>query len=196
MSVDTVALWQGEFGTSYHQRNLSTPDEVRPVFEYILEGITPGTAYECGAGRGQNLAALRDMGWRVEGDEPNELAAADAKRLHGLTLSGLSVATDQAMAEYVWGLPDLVFTSGLLIHIPPDQIRLAMENLADVSKRYVLAIEYAAKQEEMQEYRGHRDILWRRPYGDLYQELGLKLLRHESPEWLLYPGCDFWLLEK
>ena len=38
---------------------------------------------------------------------------------------------------------DLVLTCGLLIHIPPDQIRQVIEELVRVSKRYVLAIEYA-----------------------------------------------------
>lgn len=71
---------------------------------------------------------------------------------------------------------DLVFTAGVLIHVAPDNLPKLMNEIVAASSRYVLAIEYASETEEMVEYRGVKDRLWKRNYGALYEGLGLKLL--------------------
>jgi ubiquinone/menaquinone biosynthesis C-methylase UbiE len=67
---------------------------------------------------------------------------------------------------------DLVFTAGLLIHIPPKDIKKAMEEIIRVSKRYVLAIEYYANKERERPFLGEMGITWERPYNDRYAEQG------------------------
>ncbi len=63
-----------------------------------------------------------------------------------------------------------------------------------VSRKYVMAIEYEAEQEEMVEYRGHEGKLWRRPFGKLYQDMGLTLLAYGPAQG--FDRCEFFLLEK
>ncbi|KKK76627.1 hypothetical protein LCGC14_2861720, partial [marine sediment metagenome] len=72
---------------------------------------------------------------------------------------------------------DLVFTAGLLIHIPPKDIKKAMEEIIRVSNKYVLAIEYYANEERERPFLGKLGITWERPYKNMYViDEGLKLL--------------------
>lgn len=190
--TDTLKLWRGQFGTTYHERNRFTPDDVRPVFGRILHGLTIQSVLEVGSGLGHNLMAV-DAEQRT-GVEPNESARIEARDTYPLvwTIDG-----DAADLPFRKDSFDLVMTCGLLIHIPPAQIQQVVEEIARVSRRYVLAIEYAAVEEEMVEYRGEKDVLWRRPFGKLFQAwTGMSLVAWDAADTHLYPGCSWWLLEK
>ena len=70
-----------------------------------------------------------------------------------------------------------------------------MERVVRASTDYVLAVEYAADEEQEIEYRGQMGLLWKRPYGKLYQDLGLEL----EQSWDAGAGfdnCTAWLLRK
>lgn len=189
--MSTLDLWAGEFGDEYHQRNQATAEQVKPVLAGMLKGIAPGYAYEPGCGRGQNLVALQEIGWEVCGAEPNEQARTVAKEHLPFVY-----ADDIRRTPYGDDTFDLVLTAGLLIHIAPADIRKAVYEIARISYRYVLLIEYAAAEEETVEYRGRQDFLWRRPYGKLFQAWrSMKLIRHGGTEAGLYDGAEFWLLE-
>ncbi len=191
--MSTVDLWRGEFGDSYHERNRFAPEDVKPLFNKILAGIELGCVLEVGCGLGHNLMAIvAEERWGVE---PNEAARYEAN----FTYPELRVVDGNAAYlpfpddDYF----DLVLTCGLLIHIPPTDIQAVVEEVARVSKQYVLAIEYAAVEEEEVEYRGHRDVLWRRPYGKLFVAWAdMKLVAWDAEDSNLYPGCSWWLLEQ
>ena len=187
-------LWRGDFGNTYHQRNKFKPAEVRPVFDRILRGVIYETALEVGSGLGHNLAALRRQTRSLTGVEPNASARGEAKQSYPdiMFLDG-----DALDLPFTDGSFDLVLTCGLLIHVAPDDIQQAVAEIVRVSRGYVLAIEYNAVEEESSEYRGRRDILWRRPFGKLFQAWGgMRLLDHDDADSLLYPGCSWWLLTK
>src|SRR5258708_4364237 len=80
------------------------------------------------------------------------------------------------------------------MHGAPENLLTLMNQTVAASSLYVLAIEYASETEEMVEYRGHRDRLWRRPYGKLYEGLGCKIL-HEG-EAVGFDQCQYWLCER
>jgi hypothetical protein len=85
-------------------------------------------------------------------------------------------------------------TSGVLIHVAPDALEVTMRAIIDVSARYVLAIEYDSDEEEEVDYRGHKGKLWKRPFGRLYQALGLRLLSYGEAGG--FEKCTYWLLDK
>ena len=89
---------------------------------------------------------------------------------------------------------DLVVTSGVLIHVAPEHLGETMRAIYDVANRFVLAIEYPAIREEHVEYRGEHGLLWKRPYGELYQDLGLTLV--DQGEAVGFDRCWFYLLRK
>jgi hypothetical protein len=69
--------------------------------------------------------------------------------------------------------------------------------VVNASARYVMAIEYASAAEAEVIYRGEHDMLWKRPFGTLYEGLGLRPVRaglvgkNEG-----FDDCAWWLLEK
>ena len=129
----------------------------------------------------------------VYGCDVNPIAVAQARA------AGLDVFQGDAL-EALSSFPnptfDLVFTAGVLIHIPPQTLPLVMQAIINASAQYVLAVEYEGD-ETMVEYRGESDRLWRRHYGRLYQDMGLKLVDsgQVGPS-DGFDNCTWWLLTK
>lgn len=185
MSIDA---WRGRLGIEYTLRNQPDVDEIREELGLMLDGVGLGTILEVGCNRGLNLKALDYCGWVVMGVEPNQAARTLAKK-DGVTVIDGDICDLPFSSEAF----DLVFTAGVLIHIPPDQIDRALDEMVRVSSRYVLAIEYYAKQETRKKYRG--DWLWKRPYGHMLRGRGLELQRGgvaHGP----FAGCSWWLFSK
>ena len=65
---------------------------------------------------------------------------------------------------------DLVFTSGLLIHIAPRDLPLAMKEIHRCAKRWIWGFEYYAPQMTDRLYRGQSGLLWKADYARLYAE--------------------------
>jgi hypothetical protein len=49
-----------------------------------------------------------------------------------------------------------------------------MQTIVNHSFKYVLCIEYESVEEEEIEYRGQTGLLWKRPYRQMYEDLGLR----------------------
>ncbi len=195
--LEQVAIWQGEFGNAYTERNLVQPAGRVEAFREMLRGLELRRVLEVGCNRAHNLVALRDVfsdATELVGIEPNPQALSIARCTGFPVLRG--DARDLMFRSESF---DLVFTAGVLIHIPLQSIPAAMREIARVSARYILAIEYFAETETVIPYRGHEQLLWKRDFLAHYQANvpGLTLLR--SGYWTKDQGFDrahWWLLAK
>lgn len=181
-----INAWKDKFGEDYTKRNQYDWRKRIPVFRKILPKVKD--ALEIGSNCGFNLMALENLGIDAMGIEPNPYARKEADKQHLLTFPGEATAIPFNDEKF-----DLVFTSGVLIHVPPKELTKAMKEIIRVSRKYVLAIEYEAPEETMVVYRGKRDMLWKRPYGRLYKKLGLTLVSHGKTP---FDKCHYWLLQK
>ena len=191
--------WGGEFGRLYTDRNILDWRTRLPAFRTMLSGLRLARILEVGCNRGHNLLALSELlgeESEVIGIEPNRYA---------LEIARSASPKVTAMCGNIFDLPfksgyfDLVFTVGVLIHIPLDSLHAAMRELARVSGRYLLAVEYFAEQETRIPYRGHIDLLWKRNFLFHFQQClsGLALLR--KGYWGPEDGFDrdhWWLFEQ
>jgi len=66
------------------------------------------------------------------------------------------------------GTFDLVFTSGVLIHVNPDDLLPSMSRMYELSSRYILISEYFNRTPVMINYRGEDDKLFKRDFGKLF----------------------------
>ena len=174
--------WEGKFGDAYTDRNRDISG--RSEFWNALihrHGVT--SILEVGCGTGANLHGL-DV--PAMGVDVNQKA---------LDMVPRSIPTRRAAAAH---LPyqrnhfDMVTTFGVLIHIPPDGIERAMEEIARVARRFVFCGEYLGSDEIP--YRG--GVLWRREYGALYEDMGLECIESgilEGEPWDK-GRVDWWLL--
>lgn len=191
--LNTVDFWRGDFGNAYIARQNVKWQDRAPLLKHIIEQTGATTFIDVGTNVGHNLLALRSLSneFAMSGIDVNEEAVAIAGT------QGFDVhygTADQVAEMFGDGVADMVITSGVLIHIAPEDLKAAMQAIVDASSQYVLAIEYESPQERAIEYRGHDSKLWARPFGKLYQDLGMSLV--ETGVATGYDQCTYWLLEK
>lgn len=174
--------WTGEFGQDYLARNEVSANRVRMrtrVWARIwqaLKGDPPKSILECGCNLGMNQLGLRNVtGAELFAIEPNPEARARAVEIGALDADHVRDGHLGAALPFDDASMELVFTSGVLIHVPPADLDKAYQEIHRVSSKYILAIEYFAKEPETIAYRGHDDLLFKRDFGghwlDLYPEL-------------------------
>jgi pseudaminic acid biosynthesis-associated methylase len=185
-----MRTWLGEFGREYTDRNALSMEEMEALYKQsygftrtelnkiALEDLDRSTRIlEVGANIGVQLSLLQNMGYT---------------KLYGVELQSYAVELAKSRTEHIhiiqgsaFDLPfkneefDLVFTSGVLIHVHPDDVSRAMAEIHRCTKKYIWGLEhYAAKYTEIM-YRGRRNLLWNFDYVQLYRNLfpNLELLK-------------------
>lgn len=199
-AAQAIDHWKSSFGDRYTERNFRTNLGSRlNVWKLIFpKGCT--SVLEVGANIGANLEAISQISdCEIYACEPND-KARDILENSGLTAAHHITADT---ADKI-GLPDnhvdLVFTSGVLIHVPPDKLEQSLREIHRVSKRWIICGEYFAPSEEPIKYRGQDGLMWRRDYGSLYLDLfpDLKCTANLFA-WNRMTGLDnitFWVFEK
>ena len=196
-----LALWRSEFGKSYTDRNdVEKPERVtswRRLLDAIPSDQAPASAVEIGCNVGWNLVYLQRLGVRdLYGVEPQAYAVARARGRAPEFGVLQGTAFDLPFKD---GFADLAFTSGVLIHIAPEDLAAAMSEIYRVARRWIVAIEYDAPTEQAIKYRGNGDALWKRDHGGLwrarYPEL-VQLARIELHAKDGYDDCTAHLFEK
>jgi pseudaminic acid biosynthesis-associated methylase len=201
-----VEFWRGAFGDAYTDRNDATPEQLRARValwsEILAHTLTepPTTILEVGANRGINLRALRALtGARFLALEPN------GKAREILVRDGIVAASDarDGTARSI-GFPDatadLAFTSGVLIHIHPDDLAASIAEIHRCARRWIVCIEYFSDKPEQIAYRGHSDVLFKRDFGGFWldQFPALRTVAYGFA-WKRTTGLDnltWWLFEK
>lgn len=186
-------FWSGTEGDAYTARNRVDWRARIPFWRGIMEFTGARSVYEVGCNAGWNLSAIGEGSPHkvgLYGSDINQRAEQQA-RAAGLgiyyTHTGDTWLTQNKLVF------DLAFSAGVLIHVSPENLEKTMLTIISASAHYVLAVEYAADVEEMIEYRGVKDCLWKRPYGKLYEHLGLRTLKVCDAQG--FDRCTAWLME-
>jgi SAM-dependent methyltransferase len=187
------AHWAGKPGDDYTARNQVSWHSRINFWKHILDVTGALSVLDVGCNAGWNGHAIRQANARVAyvGIDVNEKAIAQGRDL------SLNLQRCRALdiPSYFGSLKfDLVCTSGVLIHVPPADLTQTMQSIIDVSREFVLAVEYRDVIEQEVVYRGQRDRLWRRPYGKLYSELGLNQIDSWNADG--FDRCTYWLMVK
>lgn len=189
----TEDFWSGRFGDEYLARNRVEWEARVPFWQSAIDFMEPGSMLEVGCNAGWNLRAIQSIQADIDlyGVDINASAAEEARQA-GFEVRVLGAQGIVGLHEP--GSIDCVFTAGVLIHVAPEDIEATMRQIIAVSGRYVLAIEYMADQEEALDYRGHTGKLWKRPFGAMYQQMGLVLLSEGVAGG--FDQCGYALLER
>jgi pseudaminic acid biosynthesis-associated methylase len=198
-SLDIVApetaqtmVWKGDFGRDYTDRNTFEPEALDRLYlknygitrteinNTSLSGIPKQASFlEVGCNDGNQLLMLHRMGYsNLSGVELQPYALEIAgRRLPGVSLKlGSALALPHQDSAF-----DVVFTSGVLIHISPNDLPRALEEIHRCSRQYIWALEYYASEETEISYRGHDRLLWKMDYARRYLERfsDLELVREQ-----------------
>lgn len=205
-TVDPLVEWKGAFGDRYVGRNGCEAWKIAngvAAFGRILNGISPGSILEVGCNIGLNLLALRRLyagDVALYGVEPNETAFSTLVSHRDLRLAG-AWNCDGYEIPAGDGSVDLVFTAGVLIHVPPDRLAEVTSEIVRVSRRHVLCIEYFAHQPEEIPYHGQNGLLFKRDFGAFYLDHHSSLAPVANGflwqrEFANFDNLNWWLFEK
>jgi pseudaminic acid biosynthesis-associated methylase len=193
-----LTRWSAEFGNAYTDRNRVDWRERRSAFTDITAGLDIGSILEVGCNRGHNLRALQAVlpGARLAGVEPNDYARGLAEeQAPGCEIVPGDVGGLPYTAEHF----DLVFTAGVLIHVPPASLTDALVEIHRLARRWILAIEYFAQRDEVVAYHGREDMLWKRDflahYRGLFPEL-VVIRQGVLGADVGFDDCHWWLMQK
>ncbi len=196
-------FWAGSFGDDYVDRNRDARllGSKLVMFERILRRAPGGgSALELGANIGLNLEAIHLLlpEAALAGIEINAQAHAEMAKLSYVD-ARLGSLLEAELPEGGW---DLTFTAGVLIHIHPDALAKAYDQLYRASRRYVLVAEYYNRSPVTIRYRDHAERLFKRDFaGEILDRFpALRLVDygfqyHRDP---VFPADDltWFLLEK
>lgn len=197
MNTEQLSIWNSEFGAQYTDRNDREMPARRRSWATMLAEIETDSILEVGCNAGWNLTYLSGLGrGGLAGIEPQSYAVARAKsRLPQCDVRQAS-AFDLPFADQSF---DLVFTSGVLIHIHRDDLPRAMAEMYRVSRRYVLYIEYDAAEETEIHYHGEENALWKRNHRKAWNDVFPELRVVRRGHWDTadgYDDCGWCLFEK
>jgi pseudaminic acid biosynthesis-associated methylase len=201
--TEQIRSWSGDFGREYTDRNTYTPAELDELYRqnygitrselnqrFLADIPRDARILEVGCNMGTQLLVLQQMGFRnLYGIEIQAYALERARqRVGGAVLTQASALAIPYPDRYF----DLVFTSGVLIHIAPPDLATTMAEIDRCAARWIWGFEYYAPQTTEVAYRGHQALLWKSDYARLYLEQcqGLELVREDRLHYLDNENVD------
>ena len=174
-----MEIWSSEFGKKYTDRNLRTVEELNALYKGrfgqtrtelnndFLEDLDRSIKIlEVGANVGIQLMCLQEMGFtQLYGIELQQYAIEISKaRTRNINLIQGSVFDIPFKSNSF----DLVFTSNVLIHIHPDDINEALNQIFLCTRKYIWGFEYYSDNYEGILYRGYKKLLWKTNFAKQY----------------------------
>jgi pseudaminic acid biosynthesis-associated methylase len=202
--------WAGDFGRDYTDRNTLSAVQVDALYQtnygvtrlqlnrtFLADIPKDARILEVGCNSGNQLLLLQEMGFtNLWGAEVQSYALELARaRVPGAQLSQ-ATALDLPYGD---GDFDLVFTSGVLIHISPADLPRALDEIHRCAKTWIWGMEYYAPEVTPVNYRGHNDLLWKMDYVKRYLDrfADLELAREQRLPYLNSSNVDtMYLLQR
>ena len=196
--TEQMEEWAGKFGEEYTDRNVMSPDEFDKLLrsrigfsrteqiDEFLSDLELDNILEVGSNVGNQLLLLQKEGFKnLYGIELNRYAVEKSKeRTKGKGIDIIHGSAFDIPFKDVYF--DLVFTSGVLIHISPKDINDVLDEIYRCSKRYIWCSEYFSEEYIKVDYRGHNELLWKTNFAKLYLNRfpDLKLIKEKRYPYL------------
>ena len=207
---EQASKWSGAFGREYTERNPQSLDEMEELYvsNYGLTRTELNRRFlddfdrsmrilEVGSNVGNQLLCLQRMGFeRLYGVELQSYAVEVAKsKSENINL----IQGEASDIPFKDGFFDLVFTSGVLIHIAPQNLPDVLREIHRCTRKYIFGFEYYSDETREIHYRGNSNLLWKADFAGKYLELfdDLTLVKEERIKYLGNENIDaIFLLKK
>lgn len=202
--------WTGDFGRDYTDRNSLTSEQTDDLWrknygisrtelnlQFLKDVPKDARILEVGCNIANQLVLLQNLGYaHLYGIEVQSYAL-DRGRSH---TRGLNLIQSSAFdIPFKDGYFDLVFTSGVLIHIAPEDLPVAMAEIHRCARSFILGAEYYAPSMVEVSYRGNNALLWKTDYAREYLSRfsDLELVKEQRLPYLENQNVDsMYLLRK
>jgi pseudaminic acid biosynthesis-associated methylase len=202
-------FWKSKFGEDYTERNTHSMTELDSIYKEqygytrsemnkaFIKELGVERTLEVGCNVGNILLNLQSIGLEsLYGIELQHYAVERSKiRCQGINIIQGSAFDIPFKNSYF----DLVFTSGVLIHLSPEDIKVAMDEMHRVSNKYIWGFEYYADQYTEIEYQGNENRMWKTNFAQLFLDRydNLRLVKDKKYPYLKNGNIDhMYLLEK
>jgi len=192
MKNEQEKFWSSEFGKEYTDRNSRANSELNEIYkvwyghtrlqmnEKFLNSFSRDIKIlEVGCNTGMQLACLQSMGFtNLYGIELQSYAVQKAKEF----TQGVNIIQGSAFdIPFKDNFFDLVFTSGVLIHIDPTNLPRVFAEMHRCTNSHIWGFEYYADKVTSINYRGNEGFLWKADYQQLMRDQfpDLKLVMKE-----------------
>jgi pseudaminic acid biosynthesis-associated methylase len=200
--------WTGTAGHEYIERNDFADYKLEQgvtAYKRILKGLKFHSLLEVGSNIGLNLWYISE--WAKKLNQIKELHAVEPyeeayEYLHNQRMFKLSSISNRSGFElpFIDHTVDIVMTSGVLIHVAPENLKRMTDEIVRVSKKYIICSEYFSDKPEAIPYRGKADILFKRDFGKFYLEnYNLKCVNYGflwESELPIFNNLTWWVFEK
>jgi len=201
--TDQMQQWSLEFGKEYTDRNPHTIEAMDKLYKQQF-GLTRTELNLTFLDSFDRSIRILEVGSNV-GAQLQGLRKIRFKNLYGIEIQPYAVEVSKQNTENInliqgsaFDIPfkdsyfDLVFTSGLLIHINPDDSSIAMAEIYRCASEYVWGFEYYADKYSEIPYRGRRNLLWKGDFAKLYcdQFSDLELVQEKRIKYLDNDNVD------
>lgn len=168
MKNKQLDLWSGSFGEEYSRRNIEYNFDskrllrMKEIFKKMLSYTHDITRIlEVGCNSGHNFSAIQQLGkFELVGIDPQASALRKGKE-HGITTTLIhgNVFNIPFFDDYF----DLTFATGVMMHISPNKITHALNEIKRVTQKYFFTMDYYEENEvAVKNYHSLDDMLWRR----------------------------------
>ena len=195
--------WEEQFGREYTDRNALSLEEMELLYKKQY-GVTRTEMNAKFIGDLDRDMKVLEVGSNI-GNQLLYLQKAGFRNLYGIELQSYAVELSKSRTKGIniiqgsaFDIPfkdaffDLVFTSGLLIHIAPDDIDAVLDEIYRCTRKYIWCFEYYAEDYTQIPYHGHSDLLWKTDFSGLFLDRfsNLRLVRDEFFKYLNSDNLD------
>jgi len=207
--TEQMRFWKGNFGKEYLKRNPKSVKELNKRYtgiygvtrtsmnkEFLREISKDARILEVGSGSGIQLKTLQEMGYKdLMGIDISQEAIEDSKKLTQRINIIKALAQNIPFKNNYF---DLVFTSGLLIHLQKEDLKITMKEMYRVSKKFLWGFEYFSENRQEINYRGNKNKLWKDDFALIYRQKfkNLELLKQKKFHYLNDINVDSMFLLK
>ena len=177
--TDQMQQWSSEFGKEYTERNPHTIEVMDGLYKKQF-GLTRTELNLIFLSNLDRSIKILEVGSNV-GVQLQGLQRIGFENLYGIEIQPYAVEVSKQNTKNInliqgsaFDIPfkdsyfDLVFTSGVLIHIKPEDLDIAMREIYRCTRDYIWGFEYYADKYTKIPYRGRRNLLWKADYAKLY----------------------------
>lgn len=181
MITKQMEKWEGGFGKEYTERNAFALNGLNALYRKDY-GITRTKLNQLFIGRLKRNIKVLEVGANV-GSQLVLLQKMGFKNLYGIELNSYAVEFSRTRTKNINIIPgsafdipfkdnyfDLVFTSGVLIHINPKDIKEALHEIYRCSAKFIWGFEYYADKCTEVIYRGNKNLLWKANFPQVYKD--------------------------
>ena len=153
---------------AYIKRNENFDNKLgRQIWYNLLKNKRINTILECGSNIGRNLKQI-NLAYpkkKLSFIEVNKQAYETCLLNKNIALSYNESIENCKINSNEF---DLVFTSGVLIHINKKNLGKVVNNILKWTKKYIIIMEYFSTNDISKKYRNKKDLLFLRDYGDKF----------------------------